>query len=283
MSEFNNMTITSACSILVSYNTHSEMSLLEVEWGIDGRVSRSSKPQRAADLAAIAIREDIQVHTLNGQMSLARAMIECTLQAPDYKRSGIEWKKFVAGLLYDGFEIVETEIVRPARRSWMDGEIEIERTLNRLYPDDVPGLDFKDAENEIFVLLDRHDLSTSKGHLRQAIQNFTNGNWAAANGQMRTFFESYMVEIALRLDYSGKPDSARDVRAFLGKIEPPMLLVDFNEWNSNDQKPQFVSGMWARMHPEGSHPGLSEQDDCAFRLHLVLISARLFLRRFDRR
>ena len=33
------------------------------------------------------------------------------------------------------------------------------------------------------------------------------------------------------------------------------------------------------LHTERSHPGLSDEDHCTFRLHVVLVTARTFLRR----
>ncbi|QND44655.1 hypothetical protein HB780_02395 (plasmid) [Rhizobium lusitanum] len=96
-------------------------------------------------------------------------------------RQDTGWIKLVAGLHIDGFEIVETEVRVPARRSWRTDEVEIVRSLSKIYPVDVPALDFNEAESEIALLLDRHSLVTTKGHLRQAIQNFTNGNRAVVN------------------------------------------------------------------------------------------------------
>ena len=72
-------------------------------------------------------------------------------------------------------------------------------------------------------------------------------------------------------------------REFLGKLDPPFLLQDYNEWFPNPQKPQYVEGLWQRLHSQGSHPGLSEQDDCTFRMQIVLITIRLFMRRFVQR
>lgn len=69
----------------------------------------------------------------------------------------------------------------------------------------------------------------------------------------------------------------------LGFLRPPFLLSDYNEWNSNNQKPQFVQGLMSRMHPHGGHSGLSEEEDATFRLQINLIAARLFLRRFGLR
>ena len=283
MTTFNNMTIAAACSILSGFKSHGDMGLLEAEWGISGRTNQNSKTQRAADLAAIALNENIDVMTENGLTSLSRAIIEVAIHAPEYKRDEKEWRKFIAGLRFDGFEITENSIPVPSNSSWGKPSVKIEKVLSRIYPDDVPALDFKEAQSEIGLLLDRHSFTASKGHLNQAIRNFTGGNWASANAQLRSFLESYLRELASRCGFTGKLESTREVRAFLGETQPPLLLTEYNEWNFNEQKPQFISGLWARMNPHGSHPGLSEEDDCAFRLHISLISARLLLRRFDQR
>lgn len=37
----------------------------------------------------------------------------------------------------------------------------------------------------------------------------------------------------------------------------------------------------ACLHPQASHPGRSYQEDSTFRLHIVLLIARLFLIRFE--
>ena len=63
------------------------------------------------------------------------------------------------------------------------------------------------------------------------------------------------------------------------RCSPPFISRELNEW-SDDGK-NFVNGTFKRVHPQGSHPGLSDEEDCTFRLHLVLLVARLFLRRLN--
>jgi hypothetical protein len=41
----------------------------------------------------------------------------------------------------------------------------------------------------------------------------------------------------------------------------------------------YVNSLFKMLHPHGSHPGLSDEDQCPFRLHIVLVTARTFLRR----
>ncbi|MCB1468029.1 MAG: hypothetical protein KDK08_13015, partial [Rhizobiaceae bacterium] len=154
--------------------------------------------------------------------------------------------------------------------------------LVRMLPSDIPELDFREAEDEVRLLLNRHGFSTARGHLQQAVSAFSRGEWASANGALRNFYESYLNEIALALGQKAGEDSKAN-RDFLGNLDPPFLLADYNEWNANNQKPQYVQGLMSRMHPHGGHPGLSEEEDATFRLQIMLVTARLLLRRFDQR
>ncbi len=256
--------------------------MLEVQWGLSGRCATNSKSQRSADLANIALNENPHVITENGEVPLSRAIIDCAVHAPPKTRVTNHWSKFIAGLRLDGFEIVEVTKTEPANRPWQDETLTINLSLRRIYPDDLPDLNFREAESEIVLLLKQFGFQTTLGHLRQAIDCFARGEWAAANGQFRTFYESNLLEIAMKLGNSG-PTDAVGIRKFLGECSPPFLLSDFNEWHANPQKPQYTAGLMARLHPQGSHPGLSEEDDCAFRLQISLITARLLLKRFAKR
>jgi hypothetical protein len=54
---------------------------------------------------------------------------------------------------------------------------------------------------------------------------------------------------------------------------------ELNEWDDNGLG--FINGLMKRLHPKGSHPGLPDEEDSTFRLHIVLLTARLLLTRFD--
>ncbi len=278
---FNRMTIAAATSELGEYCSHADLELLEVEWGINGRCRTSSKSAHAADLSKIAIEENPDVYTQNGVEKLALAIIETVLRVAKKGQSKY-WDKFVSGLHMDGFEVCEEVKLIEPEYSWQPKEQQTVLMLRRMLPDDVPGLDFRDAESELIVLLDKHALTTAKGHLTQAQSALSRGDWAAANAQIRSFYEEYLNEIARRFGYIGsdKSDKKRD---FLGQLNPPFLFSEYNEWNANSQKPQFVQGLMSRLHPAGSHPGLSDEDDSTFRMQISLITARFFLRRYDQR
>jgi hypothetical protein len=223
------------------------------------------------------------VMTENGRVSLERALVETAITTPEARRDSASWNRLVGGLRFDGFEVVETEISVTSRFSW-DGEATKKiLTLVRMLPKDIPGLDFREAESEVVTLLDRGGFTVARGHLKQAVSAFQRGEWSSANGELRNFYESYLNEIAVALGYAGGDDS-KAKRDFLGaSVQPPFLLTDYNEWNANSQKPQYIQGLMSRMHPHGGHPGLSEEEDATFRLQITLITARLFLRRFCQR
>ncbi|QBK29782.1 hypothetical protein [Roseitalea porphyridii] len=282
MSEFNRMTVVAAAEVISAFSSHSDMEILEVEWELAGRYATGSKSARVAGLAKFAIEENGEVVTESGRVGLARALVERAITAPPGVKSSDNWRRLVAGLRFDGFEIAETQTEIDADHPWGSPQVETSVQLVRMLPSDVPGLEFREAESEIEQLLDRHGFTVAKGHLKQAVSAFSRGEWASANGALRNLYESYLNEIADRLGYTGTGDS-KAKRDFLGALQPPFLLADYNEWNANNQKPQFVQGLMSRMHPHGGHPGLSEEEDATFRLQINLVTARLFLRRFDQR
>ena len=66
MGEFNRLTVVAAAEVASSFQSHSDMEVLEVQWGIAGRCSSSSKSARVADWARIACEDEIEVLTESG-------------------------------------------------------------------------------------------------------------------------------------------------------------------------------------------------------------------------
>ena len=282
MNQFNRMTVVAAAEVISDFKSHSDMEVLEVQWGISGRCSASSKPARVASLAKIAIEEAVQVMTEQGTLLLERALVEEAIKAPSRQQKSDAWKKLVAGLRFDGFELIEVEVESDDIDSMFSGRKKKRMTLVRMLPNDLPGLDFREAESEVVTLLDGIGFITAKGHLSLALAAFQRGEWASANGQLRNFYESYLNEMAVGLGCLIDTDS-KEKRDYLGTLTDPFLLSDYNEWNANNQKQQYVQGLMSRMHPHGGHPGLSEEEDATFRLQISLVTARLFLRRYNHR
>lgn len=287
MPEFHTFTLAAAIEVLEGeYDTHDRLDTLVFGWGCLDYIGGSTIKRKLLDLARVAEKLNVTARTASGDVPLQRAIVEEAVKVPERHRDAAAWLKLTAGLRFDGFEIACGRVPDPSgRQSIFDNgprEIEV-AVLRRMLPDDLPGLDFREAENEVINLMRKHSLTVAAGHLNQATSAFQRGDWAASNAQLRTFYQDLLDRIAVKLGCDeARSDDAK--RAYLAsESSGPFLLARYNEWENDRGKPAFVLGLWARLHPQGSHPGLSEEDDCTFRLQVTLITARLFLRRLDQR
>lgn len=157
----------------------------------------------------------------------------------------------------------------------LDGFTVSDGTLRAALPAD---LGVPAAEDETTQLLTKYGFTVPAGHLRQALDVLGQGRWAAANAQLRTFFESLLDEVALVLDPAASAvKSGHPRRTKLAAVG--FLYKELNEWDDNGKG--FINGLMLRLHPEGSHPGLSDESDAIYRMQIVLTTARLLLSRLD--
>lgn len=161
-----------------------------------------------------------------------------------------------------------------------DGYIIKERIIKKLLPEEI---EEAKTENELYYLLDKFHFNVTKGHLIQAINNHCLGNWAGANGQFRTFIESLLIDICKTLLPSNKCDNASSAIKLLSKsVHPPFLKPELNEIENNKCDKPFVEGLWKRLHPEGNHPGLSDEEDSTFRYHITIVFSHYLLKRLEK-
>lgn len=164
---------------------------------------------------------------------------------------------FIHALKQDGFEITD------------------EGKLRKTLPCEA---DLPKISDELHDLLDELDMGIVKGHLNQAIEAHTRGGWASANAQLRDVLEGLFDEIACRIDPANAEDKrGAGSRRLLAQANPPFFQKELGEWTDNGKN--FIEGVFKRLHSRGSHPGLSDEADCTFRLHLVLIVAHYYVRR----
>lgn len=162
-----------------------------------------------------------------------------------------------------------------------DGYTIVGKTIKKLLP-----LEIEEAkiESELSKSLTELHFGVSKGHLEQAITNHTQSNWASANSQFRTFIESLLIEICNKLLPDQNSRTASQAIKILGEtVNPAFLTKDLNEYPKDKDSDSLVYGLWTRLHPNGSHPGLSDEDDSTFRYHLTIVFANYLLRRLQNR
>jgi hypothetical protein len=263
---YSRRTVIAAIDLLESRYSQAEITSLLTDFGPDVYNAVRKETDASAKKRMNDLKQFVDAHH-NQQTEdglLANVLVERA--ASHFPKPDSDWPD--ADALPPPMEKLKTALEQ-------DGFVITAGALRRALPSEV-GL--PNTEPDLIRLLNKHDFDTAKGHLEQAMENHARRNWAAANGQLRTFFDALLDAIAERLHptekqlASGQPPRARLAAA-------GFLSITLNEWD-NDGK-GFINGLVRRLHPQGAHPGLSDQDDCTFRLHIVLLTSALLLRRFD--
>ncbi len=235
---------------------------LELEQEIPANTGMSVQ-KKSTELAKIVTRHpETPLETLDGRTSLGEAVVR---EAVAIVMQGSRWEpqaRFEQALAQDGYSLTwnadRGAVLRPALPIELGAE----------------------TDDEVHQLLAAHGFATSCGHLDQALNAHVRGDWAAANAQLRTFMEGLLDCIACTLE----PDDAKGLtsenrRALLGRIG--FFSAELKEWTGDGKN--YVNGLFKMLHTEGSHTGLSDVEHSTFRVHLVLVTARTFLRRLHYR
>lgn len=218
----------------------------------------------------LLMRIDQLILTREGQMTRGEAFIReaVRLMSPSPDRYKLQ-SLYERCLALDGFVV-----------SWEEGECGAGSPpwLRRGMPELV---DLPAGDDQVHQVLQRYGFARSQGHLDQAIDAHTRGDWAAANAQIRTFMESLFLEIAGRVEPSDLVASQGLNNAFQALAKREFLSEPRAEWNQDGKG--MLNGLLKMLNSEGSHKGLSDEDHSTFRLHLALVTARTVLNRLYKR
>lgn len=268
MAQFSRRTILAATDLLTD-RTHSGIDRFALEHGLEAIAQGASKVDKTNAIGKYLVQNPL-VNNDYGE-NLSDSVVIATLKTA-IDRSSSEYP-FV--FRFADFQANFAALHRGLER---DGFTVEDGTLRRILPGMI---DLPAADDEVHLLLDRFGLLVPRGHLDQGITAHVRGQWAAANAQFRTFIESLLDEIAFRspAQPGGCPAAGHARRQWLANVTPPFFIASLNEW-SHDGK-GFFEAFFRRLHPEGSHPGLSDEEDSTFRFHLVLLVGRHLLRRLQ--
>ena len=206
----------------------------------------NNKEQRAQRLLR-AMREDgSTAAAVDGALELARLCLVRGRAEGFYDDPSPWWLPLKTAVAADGWEFDET---------------------TDSFVTAVPGAQMSAEVTWIGSELRRRGWTVSVGHYEQAIDNFALGNWAAANGQLRSFFESLIRTAGGTTGSTGS-----------GQVQAAFDALDSAQQLISDEA-DFGKKLWKMLHPAGSHPGLSDEDESRFRLLALTGYARFLLSR----
>ncbi|MNF60067.1 hypothetical protein D3C84_416720 [compost metagenome] len=264
---FTRPTIVAAIELLGRTLTQAKFDLLTVRLGLDENIAQGperSVMAKSALLARIVNQRATEiVSTLDGTVTLAEAAVREAVNVTRSSDANDAQDRLLRGLALDGYVVSwSPDTQSPLLRAALPGEIDLPAT-----------------DDEIHELLKQFGFTVSLGHLDQAIDAHTRGDWAAANSQIRTYLEGLISEIASNIDLQKATElsSSENHRAWLAARG--FLSISRNEWTSDGKN--YLNGLFKMLHTDGSHPGLSDEDHSTFRLHLGLITGRVLLRRLN--
>jgi hypothetical protein len=265
MAQFSRRTILAATDVLAEWG-HTDIDRFFLEYGLEEAVGGTSRADRANTLGRYLIKNPRKLGEDGENLSdaVVMALVDRAVRRSftgyppefDVMDFAQRFSSLYRGLERDGFTVEGGQ-------------------LRRTLPDVI---DLPKADDEVHALLDRYGFTVSKGHLDQGITAHARGDWAAANAQFRPFIESLFDSIADFLSGgTALPAAGHQRRQWLANKNPPFFMASLNEWSGDGKG--FIEAFFRRLHPAGAHPGLSDEEDSTFRLHLVLLLGRHLLRR----
>jgi hypothetical protein len=236
----------------LNFRTHDEVDRFSIEFCLEGAISGTYVKEKETSIARYLISNPDALGPNGSTM-----VIEIIEYAIRNHRGGAlheAYPELAHSLDRDGFELTDT-------------------SLRRKLPAMLPVVA---QEDQMISLLREFGFGTAIGHYEQAVAAHARGEWAGANAQLRTFVEGFFNGVQ-EIVCPGQYASSNERRIALAKAG--FFIKEYNEYLFNGTG--FVEGFWKRLHPEGSHPGLSEQADSTFRLHLVILVIHFLLTRLE--
>jgi hypothetical protein len=267
-----NGSIVTACDIIECIRTNAELDSLILEYDLSDQVPPAgSIAKTILSLKRFAVKySEHPVMTDRGERSLAAALVEKAIQiARRDPRTQAALEKLERYLNLDGYSLTYGE----------PGGLFGNRRELTGYTVGMPAfVELPESSSEVDRMLSANGFQVAKRHLESARDNITQGDLEAANSQCRTFLEALTDAIADDL----YPAEAASLASGLAKRQllanKGFLLREKHEFGDGNGQ-AFLPGLAKLLHPDGAHPGISNQADALFRLQVVVVTGRWLLKR----
>lgn len=212
------------------------------------RFSTMSKAKRADQALSAALKSGKQDELVDLAATALRDR-EDDPTAPEWVR------ELLASLRADGFTCSATTTPVPSTSGWSTNSTT--ETRWAITPLGYTGLPVVSLASDLADQLSNKGFATAAGHYNQALNAFHAGNWAASNSQLRTTFESVLLELTTRRTTVAVNGGGRAIDALHANGDLP--------FGPNE----YVRGLWKLSHVGGSHPGLSDEEDAHHRIYAI--------------
>lgn len=214
----------------------------------DRPFSTMSKAKRADKALSAALK--------SGKEDDLIALATTALRNQEDNTTAPEWARaLLSSLRADGFACTASTIVVPSASTWSTSSTtEIRWAITPL---GYTGLPVVSLASDLANQLSAKSFATAAGHYDQALNAFHARDWAASNSQLRTTFESVLLELATRRTGIAATGGGRAIEALGANGDLP--------FGPNE----YVRGLWKLSHGGGSHPGLSDEEDAHHRIYAV--------------
>ncbi|MEA1972521.1 MAG: hypothetical protein U9N34_04400 [Candidatus Cloacimonadota bacterium] len=234
----------------VNLSTHNEVDEFAITYDLENVISGQYIKEKETSIAKYLIANPNMngPNDANLQYEILEAAIKRHKKSSPWKSFDEQYPDLLNSLKKDGYKIEDDNI-------------------RQILPSQIP---LVSQESELENLLTTHNFNVAKGHYDQAIAAHGRGDWAASNAQLRSFVEELFNELQSRVCPGSYTSSQMKKQAL---AQSGFFIGQYNEFLSNGTG--FVEGFWKRLHPSGSHPGLSEESDSTFRLELIGVRVKL--------
>jgi len=240
---------------------HGELTSLLMRAGVGsadpGQGSGLSRSKRAG----AALRDAFKRRNDAGLVECARLLLNGYRPAePDEP-----WvRDLVASLRTDGY-LAERHATPGAAGVWGEPTETYEWTVGPLGADELP---LPPQAGSVQRLLEDRGFTVAANHYGQAYRAYSSGDLEASNAQLRAAFESIAIEVARTVLGSDQPSGG----AALDAMNRATVFVK-GEF-------EFLKGLWQLSHANGSHPGLSSEQEALFRFTAITAALQFLVQRF---